>query len=197
MFDLWWGLCEHEPNNYDFAGYIELMQQCQALGLKVQAVMSFHACGGNVGDSVNVPLPPWVLDLEETVPELFYRDQRGDASREYISLSCDQKAVFPRGAHKGTAQRTALEIYSEFMAAFRDASKALIESGTLEEIQVGCGPCGELRYPSYPLTPREHFPAGWGWPGLGEAQCYDKGMLEALKGSLQVTSTLKISMEIW
>ena len=97
MFDLWWGLCEQTPNEYRFDGYIDLMQRCKALGLKVQAVMSFHACGGNVGDSVNVPLPQWVLDLEDSVPELFYRDQRGDASKEYISLSCDKKSVFPRG----------------------------------------------------------------------------------------------------
>lgn len=26
-------------------------------GLKVQAVMSFHAAGGNVGDTCKVPLP--------------------------------------------------------------------------------------------------------------------------------------------
>ena len=188
MFDLWWGLCERRPNEYDFQGYLDLMQQCQALGLKVQAVMSFHACGGNVGDSVNVPLPEWVLDLEDTVPELFYRDQRGDASREYVSLSCDRKAVFPRGKQKGAKLRTALEVYSEFMKAFRDESKQLIESGVLEEIQVGCGPCGELRYPSYPLTPREHFPAGWGWPGMGEVQCYDSGMLHALNTSLSRTA---------
>jgi len=33
-----------------------------------------------------------------------------------------------------------------------------IHAGTLEEIQVGCGPCGELRYPSYPLSPRPQWP---------------------------------------
>jgi len=26
MFDLWWGLCEQEPNQYQFAGYLDLMQ---------------------------------------------------------------------------------------------------------------------------------------------------------------------------
>ncbi|MGB1603432.1 MAG: hypothetical protein ACPIOQ_62445, partial [Promethearchaeia archaeon] len=25
---------------------------------------------------------------------------------------------------------------------------------------------------------------GWGWPGLGEVQCYDEGMLAALKAQL-------------
>lgn len=36
MFDLWWGLCEQKPNEYHFDGYIDLMQRCKALGLKVQ-----------------------------------------------------------------------------------------------------------------------------------------------------------------
>jgi hypothetical protein len=168
------------------------------MGLKVQAVMSFHACGGNIGDSVNIPLPSWVLDLEKDVEQLFYRDRRGDASREYISLSCDNASVFPRKSvavkpavaqerakvveaetkemdlvnttirearvssgtdrtenlhvavaeHAGnvtkgggtessaTQLRTALEVYRDFMAAFRDATEELWRDGTLEEIQV-------------------------------------------------------------
>jgi hypothetical protein len=66
MFDLWWGLCEQEPSRYKFDGYIHLMHRCKALGLKVQAVMSFHACGGNIGDNINIPLPQWVLNLEKS-----------------------------------------------------------------------------------------------------------------------------------
>jgi Glycosyl hydrolase family 14 len=43
-------------------------------------------------------------------------------------------------------------------------------SGTLfQEIQVGLGPCGELRYPSYPESN-----GTWRFPGIGEFQCYDK-----------------------
>jgi beta-amylase len=49
---------------------------------------------------------------------------------------------------------------------------------------VGCGPCGELRYPSYPLAPREHYPSGWRWPGIGELQCYDQGMLARMAADL-------------
>eukprot|EP00959_Pyramimonas_sp_CCMP1952_P098141 2051641-Pyramimonas_sp.AAC.1 len=37
------------------------------------------------------------------------------------------------------------------------------------------GPNGELRYPSYPEDGR------WSFPGIGEFQCYDKYMMEALK----------------
>ncbi|MQK21570.1 glycosyl hydrolase family protein, partial [Escherichia coli] len=36
------------------------------------------------------------------------------------------------------------------------------------DIEVGLGPAGELRYPSYPQS------QGWVFPGIGEFQCYDK-----------------------
>ena len=53
MVDVWWGIAEAEaPGQYNFAGYAELMEMAKKAGLKVQAVMSFHQCGGNVGDSV-------------------------------------------------------------------------------------------------------------------------------------------------
>jgi hypothetical protein len=39
----------------------------------------------------------------------------------------------------------------------------------LKEIQVGMGPAGELRYPSYPESN-----GTWRFPGIGEFQCYDK-----------------------
>ena len=52
MVDVWWGLVEKDrPGEYDWRGYAELMEMAAKIGLKVQAVMSFHQCGGNVGDS--------------------------------------------------------------------------------------------------------------------------------------------------
>mmetsp|Transcript_28084 Transcript_28084/g.67475 ORF Transcript_28084/g.67475 Transcript_28084/m.67475 type:complete len:549 (-) Transcript_28084:61-1707(-) len=182
MVDVWWGLCEKAPGVYDFTPYVELLNRCAELGLKVQTVMSFHGCGGNIGDTVNIPIPDWVTNLEDTIPELFYRDRRMDPSREYVSLSCDNLSVFPgKPVRRGApANRTALEMYEQFMAAFRDATKVHIDNGTLVEIQVGCGPCGELRYPSYPLAARENHPA-WQWPGIGELQCYDEGMQRQMR----------------
>ena len=41
------------------------------LGLKLQAVMSFHACGGNVGDYAQVPLPKWVMKVRLLLCTLF------------------------------------------------------------------------------------------------------------------------------
>ncbi|KHG01129.1 Beta-amylase 3, chloroplastic [Gossypium arboreum] len=43
------------------------------------------------------------------------------------------------------------------------------------EIQVGLGPCGELRYPESNGT--------WKFPGIGEFQCYDKYMRASLEAA--------------
>ncbi len=51
---------ERQPQRYDWSGYRQVLELVKGLGLKLQAVMSFHACGGNVGDSALVPLPAWV-----------------------------------------------------------------------------------------------------------------------------------------
>lgn len=52
MVDVWWGLVEKDgPLKYNWEAYAELVQMVQIHGLKIQVVMSFHQCGGNVGDS--------------------------------------------------------------------------------------------------------------------------------------------------
>ena len=48
------------------------------------------------------------------------------------------------------------------MRSFRQEFDSLFEDGTVSEVEVGLGPCGELRYPSYPES------HGWQYPGIGE-----------------------------
>lgn len=50
------------------------------------------------------------------------------------------------------------------MRSFRIEFDEFFEDGTISMIQVGLGPCGELRYPSCPV---KH---GWRYPGIGEFQ---------------------------
>lgn len=38
--------------------------------------MSFHAAGGNVGDTCKIPLPKWVVDIGERNPDIFYTDKQ-------------------------------------------------------------------------------------------------------------------------
>lgn len=51
-----------------------------------------------------------------------------------------------------------------------------LEAGSLVDIEVGLGPAGELRYPSYTQS------QGWRFPGIGEFQvrfgssCYRKSL---------------------
>ncbi|XP_010023784.2 beta-amylase 1, chloroplastic [Eucalyptus grandis] len=171
MMDVWWGLVEREPGSYNWGGYAELLEMAKKHGLKVQAVMSFHQCGGNVGDSCSIPLPKWAVEEVDKDPDLAYTDQWGRRNYEYISLGCDTLPVL-----KG---RTPVQCYADFMRAFRDNFQHLLGE-TIVEIQVGMGPAGELRYPSYPEQN-----GTWKFPGIGAFQCYDKYMLSSLKAAAE------------
>nr|XP_043631455.1 beta-amylase 1, chloroplastic [Erigeron canadensis] len=172
MVDVWWGLVEREtPGEYNWGGYAQLLDMAVKHGLKVQAVMSFHQCGGNVGDSCTIPLPKWVLEEMNNDPDLAYTDQWGRRNNEYISLGCDTIPCL-----KG---RTPIQCYSDYMRSFRDRFSHLL-GHTIVEIQVGMGPAGELRYPSYPEKD-----GVWRFPGIGAFQCYDKYMLSSLKAAAE------------
>ena len=43
------------------------------ISCKVQLVTSFHQCGGNVGDTCNIPLPAFVTGH----PDIWYKDRQG------------------------------------------------------------------------------------------------------------------------
>ena len=95
MVDVWWGITESQgPKQYDWSAYRSLFQIVQERGLKLQAIMSFHQCGGNVGDVVNIPLPQWVLDTGESDPDVFYTNRSGNRNNEYLSLGVDNKPLF-------------------------------------------------------------------------------------------------------
>ncbi|XP_042435006.1 beta-amylase 3, chloroplastic-like [Zingiber officinale] len=170
MVDVWWGLVEKEsPRRYDWEAYAELVQMVQRHGLKLQMVMSFHQCGGNVGDCCSIPLPPWVLQEMDENPDIVYTDRSGRRNPEYISLGCDMMPVL-RG-------RTPIQVYSDFMRSFKERFNDYLGE-VIVEIQVGMGPCGELRYPSYPESN-----GTWRFPGIGEFQCYDKYMKASLRAA--------------
>ncbi|KAI5083026.1 hypothetical protein GOP47_0002769 [Adiantum capillus-veneris] len=161
MVDCWWGLVESEkPQNFNWSGYKHLFSLVKEAGLKLQVVMSFHQCGGNVGDDVNIPLPKWILDIGKSNPDIFFTDKEGRRNPEYLSWGVDKERIF--------LGRTGLELYFDYMRSFRQELDSFFEDGTITEIEVGLGACGELRYPSYP---ERH---GWKYPGIGEFQCYDK-----------------------
>lgn len=55
-------------------------------------------------------------------------------------------------------------MYYDYMRSFRQEFDEFFEDGTITEIEIGLGACGELRYPSYPER------LGWKYPGIGEFQ---------------------------
>ncbi|KAJ3670355.1 hypothetical protein LUZ60_010679 [Juncus effusus] len=137
MVDVWWGIVESNgPKSYDWSSYRQLFQIIQEEGLKLQAIMSFHQCGGNIGD--------------------------GNSLRnvECLSVGVDSKPLF--------YGRTAIQMYSDYMKSFRENMEDFLEAGMITDIEVGLGPAGELRYPSYPES------QGWVFRGIGEFQCSDK-----------------------
>ncbi|XP_068316471.1 beta-amylase 2, chloroplastic isoform X2 [Pyrus communis] len=167
MVDCWWGIVEaHSPQGYNWSGYKKLFQIVRDLNLKLQVVMSFHECGGNVGDDVHVPLPHWVTEIGQKNPDIYFTNKEGKRNTECLTWGIDKERVL-RG-------RTAVEVYFDYMRSFRVEFDEFFEEGIISEIEVGLGPCGELRYPSYP---EQH---GWKYPGIGEFQCYDRYLMKNL-----------------
>ncbi len=56
-----------------------------------QAAMSFHKCGGNVGDTVTIPLPKWVTLIGDQNSDIYYKDHSGSPNDEYLSLGIDNE----------------------------------------------------------------------------------------------------------
>jgi len=168
--DVWWGVVESRgPRRYDFSAYKQLVQMVAACGLKLQVVLSFHACGCNVGDCCTISLPPWVLSTAAENPDVFFTDASARRADEYLSFAVDELPLFQG--------RSPVEMYADFMAAFRDEfSPYLGPDNVIPVVCVSLGPAGELRYPAYPE-------GKWRFPGIGEFQCYDKYSLASLRAA--------------
>lgn len=77
-----------------------------------QVVMSFHQCGGNVGDDVFIPLPQWMLDVGMENPDIFFTNQAGTRNPESLSFGVDNERVL--------AGRTGLEVSRFFLLLLTD-----------------------------------------------------------------------------
>ena len=75
MVDVWWGIVEKEPKKYNWKGYHKFFKMCKERNLKIIPVMSFHKCGGNVGDTVNISLPEFVKEMNP-----FFLDSFGNGN---------------------------------------------------------------------------------------------------------------------
>lgn len=161
VVDCWWGIVEGwSPQKYEWSGYRELFNIIREFKLKLQVVMAFHEYGGNGSGDVMISLPQWVLEIGKENQDIFFTDREGRRNTECLSWAIDKERVL-----KG---RTGIEVYFDFMRSFRTEFDDLFAEGIISAVEIGLGASGELKYPSFSER------MGWGYPGIGEFQCYDK-----------------------
>lgn len=154
--DVWWGLIEPAEGTFEWAYYDKLSRAILDAGLKWVPILSFHRCGGNIGDTANVPVPTWVwerarvLSGAASIRDVRYVSEQGNESDEYIS---------------GWATKFVMPLYESVMREFQQHFAPLADN--IAEINVSLGPAGELRYPSY-----NNHDDGTDYPSRGALQCY-------------------------
>jgi len=169
--DVWWGLVQEKgANSFDWSYYKKLFALIKKHNLQIVPIMSFHKCGGNVGDNFTKPIPEWVWDdivnknnEISNVEELKYISDLGNVCSEYISLWADLYA-FP--------------YYENFISDFLETFSSY--AADIPELNISCGPAGELRYPSY--NSHDH----WNYPGFGHLQCYSTLAKQSFTKYIQV-----------
>ncbi|KAM7498995.1 hypothetical protein LguiA_023409 [Lonicera macranthoides] len=165
--EVWWGIVESSPSAYNWSLYEDLFKLISNIGLKLQVTLSFHSNIHLSSRGRGVSLPQWIMEIGHINKDIYYQDRNGVCYDDYLTLGVDNHPLF--------CDRTALQCYEDFMCSFVNKFEPFM--GTLiEEISVGLGPCGELRYPAHPLGDGR-----WKFPGIGEFQCYDKYMMDDLQ----------------
>ncbi|CAI0378800.1 unnamed protein product [Linum tenue] len=165
--EVWWGIVERfAPLEYNWRLYEDLFRLISESGLKLHVALYFHS---NVHQhrKWGVSLPLWIAEIGKSNKDIYYQDKSGLSNADYLTLGVDRLPLFNG--------RTALQCYEDFIVNFANKFEPYIGS-IIEEISVGLGPSGELRYPAHPLGDGR-----WQFPGIGEFQCYDKYMMEDLR----------------
>lgn len=159
--DVWWGKVEAAGDNqFNWSYYDQIFQVITSRGLDIVPIFSFHQCGGNVGDTCNIPLPSWLWSKYQgathngvtlDINGLKHRSEQGNFSNETV---------------QGWATPLVLNEYQAFTQAFV-ARYGTTYATRMQEINVSLGPAGELRYPSY-----NSHDSGTGYPTRGALQAY-------------------------
>lgn len=167
--DIWWGEVENAgDHNFNWSYYDKLFSTIKSHGLKIVPVLSFHQCGGNVGDDCNIPLPSWLWTkyvgrtfngITIDGLDLKYKSEQGNFSKETLQLWADALVA---------------NEYSDFVRAFKDHFAAY--NNDFIEINVSGGPSGELRYPSY-----NGHDINTGYPTRGGLQAYSRLAIQDLQ----------------
>ncbi|XP_024027071.1 beta-amylase 8 isoform X2 [Morus notabilis] len=164
----WWGIVESwTPQKYIWSGYRHLFNIVRHFKLKLQVVMAFHEYAASESGETLITLPQWVLEIGKENPDIFFTDREGRRNTECLSWGIDKERVLQG--------RTGIEVYFDLMRSFRTEFDDLFAEGIICAVEIGLGPSGELKYPSFSER------MGWKYPGIGEFQCYDKYLEQSLR----------------
>nr|VDD21365.1 unnamed protein product [Brassica oleracea] len=165
--EVWWGIVERFcPLEFKWSLYEELFRLISEAGLKLHVSLCFHSNMHLFGGKGGISLPLWIREIGDVNKDIYYRDKNGFSNNDYLTLGVDQLPLF--------GGRTAVQCYEDFMLSFSTKFEPYF-GNVIEEIGVGLGPSGELRYPAHPSGDGR-----WKFPGIGEFQCHDKYMMENL-----------------
>ncbi|CAF1698910.1 inactive beta-amylase 4, chloroplastic-like isoform X1 [Brassica napus] len=165
--EVWWGIVERFcPLEFKWSLYDELFRLISEAGLKLHVALCFHSNMHLFRGKGGVSLPLWIREIGDVNKDIYYRDKNGFSNNDYLTLGVDQLPLF--------GGRTAVQCYEDFMLSFSKNFEPYF-GNLIEEISIGLGPSGELRYPAHPLGDGR-----WTFPGIGEFQCHDKYMMEDL-----------------
>lgn len=161
--DVWWGKIEGAGDNkFDWSYYDKVFSTIKNHGLRIVPILSFHQCGGSVGDTCDIPLPSWLWT--KYVGKTFNGIQINDKDLQYKS----EQGHFSRETAQLWADALVANEYTDFVRAFKDHFAPSYNNDFIE-INVSAGPTGELRYPSYNAHDN-----GTGYPTRGGLQSYSR-----------------------
>ncbi|WP_018154945.1 family 14 glycosylhydrolase [Demetria terragena] len=171
--DIWWGDVETKDNRFTWSYYDRVFKEITKRGLEVAPILSFHQCGGNVGDDYTSLLPSWLWTKyanrsyrgqKVTKTGLMHRSEQGNYSKESV---------------QGFADPLVQGEYRDFTKAFV-ARYGKKYAKDFTEINVSLGPSGELRYPSY-----NQHDTDTGYPTRGALQAYSPLAVNDLQRSMR------------
>jgi len=160
--DVWSGVVQKAgEEKFDWSIYEKMFSVLKQNDMGILVNFSEHPCGGNIGDSVNIPTSEWKWDylakqlgvdsikndnpeIEKTLKQKFkddlrYKNEHGDYIADEIPIWYDE-IMMPKSR----------KFMEEFKKHFIDNPNPFINiKDSVKEIHTSCGPAGELRYPTY------------------------------------------------
>lgn len=178
-FDVWWGKVESAGDQkFDWSYYHKMVNLLNKHHLMWVPIMSFHQCGGNVGDSCDIPLPTWIWSHFANMQpnDLMFKSEQGNFSRETLSFWQNEQVI--------------IEIYAQYQEFMEDFEREFSDySQYIQEINISMGPAGELRYPSY----NSHDKAT-GFPYRGAVQGLSDAALQSFDAYIRNMSSMSGSL---